>query len=349
VGGGGLNVASGYNSTVSGGSHNTASGSYSAVGAGHHNAVSGEFSAVGGGRQNAASGHYSAVVGGYLNAASGQYSAVGGGFLNAASGQYSAVAGGLQNTASGYVSAVGGGVHNLSSGHYSVVAGGYSNTANANYVMVYGEDVDPSVTEAHRVYFFGDNTTGRPSGFLVINRLDGDHPIHVGVNNTNGNGAYLSTGGTWTNASTRDKKDRFTRLDPAEVLVRIHQLPVEGWYYKGTEEYHIGPYAEDFYAAFGTGVHEIIETDATGAIVRRPNPEVSHYLAASDVAGVALLGVKALSERSQAAENRQDALEARLEALIREIERLKTENQELRSLVEKLNNRESENLRAAKD
>jgi hypothetical protein len=138
----------------------------------------------------------------------------------------------------------------------------------------------------------------RPSGFLVINRLDGDHPIHVGTTGGgNGNGAHLTAGGVWTNASSRSFKERFVQYRPAEVLERIRQLPVEGYFYKGTEEYHITPMAEDFYRLFGTGVREIIETDSTGQLVRRPNPDVDKYLAASDVAGVALLGVKALDER----------------------------------------------------
>jgi hypothetical protein len=101
----------------------------------------------------------------------------------------------------------------------------------------------------------------------------------------------------WTNASSRSLKERFVQYRPAEVLERIRQLPVEGYFYKGTEEYHITPMAEDFYRLFGTGAREIIETDSTGQLVRRPNPDVDKYLAASDVAGVALLGVKALDER----------------------------------------------------
>jgi hypothetical protein len=106
----------------------------------------------------------------------------------------------------------------------------------------------------------------------------------------------LTAGGVWTNASSRSLKERFVQYRPAEVLERIRQLPVEGYFYKGTEEYHITPMAEDFYRLFGTGAREIIETDSTGQLVRRPNPDVDKYLAASDVAGVALLGVKALDE-----------------------------------------------------
>ena len=115
--------------------------------------------------------------------------------------------------------------------------GGYSNTANGDYNLVFGENVDPDPNppETHRVYFFGDGSNSNPSGFLVINRLDGDFPIHVGTGTGNGNGAYLSGGGVWTGGSSRSFKERFVQYRPADVLEKIRQLPVEGYFYKGTK------------------------------------------------------------------------------------------------------------------
>jgi hypothetical protein len=331
IGGGQNNTASGLAATVGGGQENTASGIAATVGGGSLNTASGDLATVGGGRktppaailpplagagptppaasehrqrrsatvgggqENTASGIAATVGGGYLNTASGDLATVGGGWTNTASGLAATVGGGEGNEASGQYATVGGGQENTASGNYSVVPGGYSNTANGAYNLVFGEDVDPSVTETHRVYFFSPANPG----FLVINRLDGDHPIHVGttLGAGDGDGAHLTAGGVWTNASSRSFKERFVQYRPAEVLERIRQLPVQGYFYKGTEEYHITPMAEDFYRLFGTGVREIIETDSTGQLVRRPNPDVDKYLAASDVAGVALLGVKALDER----------------------------------------------------
>jgi FtsZ-binding cell division protein ZapB len=313
-------VASGNYSVIGGGQNNTASGNSATVGGGGSNTASGHIATVGGGQQNTASGYGATVGGGYQNTASGNSATVGGGFYNTASSTYATVGGGYQNTASG---------------SFSVVPGGYSNTANANYNLVFGEDVDPSVTETHRVYFFGPGGS-RPSGFLVINRLDGDHPIHVGTDNTNGNGAHLTAGGVWTNGSSRSFKERFVQYRPAEVLEKIRQLPVEGYFYKGTEEYHITPMAEDFYRLFGTGVREIIETDSTGQLVRRPNPDVDKYLAASDVAGVALLGVQALAERVDVLQRQSSALEQRLEALQQENQQIKEENQQIKQENQRL-------------
>jgi hypothetical protein len=326
VGGGQDNTASGDAATVGGGEGNDAIGGYATVGGGYANTASGLFATVGGGEGNDAIGGYATVGGGQRNTAIGQYATIGGGYSNEASGFAATVGGGYQNTASGLYATVGGGLENTASGNHSVVLGGFSNTANAAYNLVFGQNVVPSVTETHRVYFFGPGSTfpSRPSGFLVINRLDGDYPIHVGTNTGNGNGAYLSAGGTWTNASSRSFKERFVQYRPAEVLEKILQLRVEGYFYKGTEEYHITPMAEDFYRLFGTGAREIIETDSTGQLVRRPNPDVDKYLAASDVAGVALLGIQALHEENTQLRQRVSELETENAALRARLERLET-------------------------
>jgi len=357
VGGGLQNTADGWESTVGGGHANTASSLHATIGGGCFNTVNvdannstigggadntvtlgAQNGTIGGGANNTVSASYATVAGGFRNTASEFWAVVGGGHENTASGWVATVGGGTHNTASGWSATVGGGAFNTASGNYSVVPGGLSNTANADYNLVFGENVDPSVTETHRVYFFGDgsildNDFPRSSGFLVINRLDGDYPIHVGTSDINGNGAYLSAGGVWTNASSRSFKEHFVQYRPAEVLEKILQLPVEGYFYKGTEEYHITPMAEDFYRLFGTGVHEIIETDSTGQLVRRPNPDVDKYLAASDVAGVALLGIQALHEEDAQLRQRVSDLETENAQLHQRVSDLERENTQLRQQV----------------
>jgi len=341
-------TASGFAATVIGGDSNTASGQYATVGGGFQNAASALGATISGGQSNKAFGQHATVGGGQTNTAGDPNTTrfaptVSGGEGNTANNDYATVGGGRQDTASGEAATVGGGRENTARGNYSVVPGGYSNTANADYNLVFGENVDPDPNppETHRVYFFGDGSCPpdencRSSGFLVINRLDGDHPIHVGTNGTNGNGAYLTAGGTWTNGSSRSFKERFVQYRPAEVLEKILQLPVEGYFYKGTEEYHITPMAEDFYRLFGTGVHEIIETDSTGQLVRRPNPDVDKYLAASDVAGVALLGIQALHEENVQLSQRVADLETENTQLRQQISDIRTENAAWRARLERL-------------
>jgi FtsZ-binding cell division protein ZapB len=221
-------------------------------------------------------------------------------------------------------------------GTHSVTAG-IGNHVHDNIVFAFGQNLNIAANESHRAYFFGPNAAGAggnysQSGFLVVNRFNGDHPIHVGTSTGgNGGGAYLSAGGQWTNASSRSFKERFVQYRPAEVLEKILQLPVEGYFYKGTQEYHITPMAEDFYRLFGTGVHEIIETDSTGQLVRRPNPDVDKYLAASDVAGVALLGIQALHEENTQLRQRVSDLETENAALRARLEQLEALVQKIAS------------------
>ena len=78
--------------------------------------------------------------------------------------------------------------------------------------------------------------------------------ILVGTSSTNGNGAYLTTGGAWTNTSARWKKEDFQKQDNQSILDKINQLEVTKWKYKGTaNEYHYGPMADDFHRLFAVG------------------------------------------------------------------------------------------------
>jgi hypothetical protein len=299
---GASNTASNYFSTVSGGESNTASGDRSTVGGGAENAASGDrsivsggggntasypYSTVGGGESNTASGERSTVGGGASNTASEFYTTVGGGYNNTASALRSTVSGGYGNTASGYHSIVGGGNYNINEGDYSVIPGGQRDTltAAADYSMAYGMGV--YVDNQYRVVFFDGSNSGR----LGINRDDRDggisHPIHVGTDGSNGNGAHLTAGGTWQNGSSRTFKENFRPLGRQELLVKISRMPVEAWQYKDSDERHIGPVGEDFVEAFDVGT---IKEDGT---------RDSQYLAAGDVAGVALAGVKELAQQNQ--------------------------------------------------
>jgi len=93
-------------------------------------------------------------------------------------------------------------------------------------------------------------------------------------------GAYVTSGGVWTNASDRNLKTNFTPLDPQAILAKIDTLPVPQWNYKSEDASvrHIGPIAQDFYAAFSLG-----------------NNDTS--ISTIDPAGIALLGIQALDQK----------------------------------------------------
>ncbi len=127
-------------------------------------------------------------------------------------------------------------------------------------------------------------------------------PFKVGTNSTNGNGAYLSPGGTWTNASSRFFKQGFANVDAGEVLAKLVAMPMQTWYYLDgeAEGRHLGPVAEDFASAFGLG-HD------------------AQHISTVDANGVALAAIQGLNQKLEA-ENadlraRLDALAAKVEAL----------------------------------
>lgn len=95
-------------------------------------------------------------------------------------------------------------------------------------------------------------------------------------------GAYLSEGGAWVNASSRELKENFATTSPEEILEKIAALPVYSWNYKAEDSsvIHVGPMAEDFYDIFHLGGEN-------------GNKNISTI----DPAGIALAGIKALNEK----------------------------------------------------
>jgi hypothetical protein len=84
-------------------------------------------------------------------------------------------------------------------------------------------------------------------------------------------GAYLSTGGVWTNASSQALKTDFETVEPREILRQVLNLPIRTWRYKSEPagERHIGPTSQDFARAFPlSGDDQAIGTvDADGVVL----------------------------------------------------------------------------------
>jgi len=118
-------------------------------------------------------------------------------------------------------------------------------------------------------------------------------------------GAFLSKGGTWTNASSRDLKDHLRPVDPAAVLAKLRSLPISTWHYRAEAAgvRHLGPMAEDFSRAFGLG-------------------EDSRHIATVDEEGVALAAIQALAKRSTRQDRTIAALKAELDRLAGQVRHL---------------------------
>jgi len=253
--------------------------------AGKDNVASGSQAAVGGGRDNSASGSQAAVGGGLNNSASGNQAVAGCGIGNNASGNQAAISGGQGNTASGTNSAVAGGIFNSAIGTNAFAAGA---SAKANHVGSMVIAANSGLSKSDSVRSGGnEQMVLRADGNVFITNTGGLAPYEAGKLINTSSGAHLTTGGIWTNASSRSFKESLQPLDRQELLAKISGLPIEAWKYKYADERHIGPASEDFGRAFNVGV---IGADGT---------RDDKYLAASDVAGVALAGVKELLQENQ--------------------------------------------------
>lgn len=295
IGGGASNMSDSVGSTISGGRHNRALGRYSVVGGGggdldeDSNYATGAYSTIGGGRQHGATGFASTVGGGQANFATGVSSTVGGGVSNDATGNWAAIPGGWHNMATGDVSfAAGAAAEALHDGAVVITADHDANALNP----VQSDTTGQMVLMAARSFCF-TNTTG------VAPHVAGRFINTI-------TGAYLTTGGTWTNSSDANRKENFMPVDRAELLEKIAQLDIQRWNYR-TEHasvQHIGPTAQDFHSLFQVG---------------SDNKTISTI----DPSGIALAAIQELNERTK-----------QIGSLREENEELRAEVRELRRLIE---------------
>jgi hypothetical protein len=316
VGGGESNTASGLNATVGGGRLNTAFGPYATVGGGNGNAAVGFNATVGGGYFNLASGDSATVGGGNSNTANAERATIGGGANNSASGLSATVAGGSNNVAYGWGATVGGGTVNTAGGQFATVAGGSGNVANGDYSFVVGRRARNTNPDHDGVFLFADSTDDNAdfdsiaaNEFAV--RASGGFRFRTSADLSTG--CNLPAGsGTFSCTSDRNVKENFRALDGRAILHKLSLIPITEWNYKGQGPTirHIGPMAQDFYAAFGLG-----ESDTTISTV--------------DADGIALISIQALYQMSLEKDKQ-------IEQLTQEIEELRASNAALQERLEAL-------------
>lgn len=179
---------------------------------------------------------------------------------------------------------------------------GYQATVRASNTMVFG---DASVHN----WLFNSHAATRSGAALI-----------VGYSSLNGNGAYLSASGVWTNASDRGKKEHFTAIDEDDLLAQIAALPVTRWNYIGSPGKHIGPMAQDFQRIF-----QLSQEDKTISTI--------------DPSGIALAGIQGL--RRRLLQNQRTA-EVRQEQLKTLADKIAEQNAELQDLLTKLSQQDTE-------
>lgn len=115
-------------------------------------------------------------------------------------------------------------------------------------------------------------------------------------------GVVLSSGsGAWASVSDRRRKTDFRDLDGESVLNALSTMPIQSWTYKseGRGIRHVGPTAQDFFAAFRLGTNDTTITTI-------------------DEEGISLLAIKTLAQRTEQlkqATQRIDELEQRIAKL----------------------------------
>ena len=122
---------------------------------------------------------------------------------------------------------------------------------------------------------------------------------------TNGN---LTLTGTVTAPSDVNMKQDFEPVSPEDVLTKVLALPLSTWSYTHDQsrERHMGPMAQDFYAAFGLGQDE-------------------RHISFTDTAGVAFGAIQGMAKVIESKDARIATLEAQLadqEARLRKLEAL---------------------------
>jgi hypothetical protein len=288
---GSVTNASGVASTAMG-SRTTASDEYSTA-MGRATTASGIASTAMGG-SSTASGWVSTAMGGGTTASGINSTAMGA--SSTASGRFS-TAMGFQTTASG-VASTAMGYQTIASGDYSTAMGRVASTNGHMGSFVFGD-------------FSTINTVNVTADNSFVVRASGGTIFYS--NSALSAGVSLAPGaGSWAGISDRNRKHLFRTEDGESVLAKIAGMPIPSWSYKAQDISirHIGPTAQDFYAAFGLG-----ESDTT--------------ITTTDIDGVNMLAVQALERRTrdlkeQLAERDHEIAELRYEvnALLQRLKRL---------------------------
>ena len=317
IGGGSNNIVQAVGAVVGGGLNNQAGlftglGAAAVVAGGENNYANGQDSVISGGKGNTVAGNYATVSGGHNNSASGDYSFAAGRQANAQhDGTFVWADSQNANFASSSTNqflirannGVGintnnpaGALHivNLAPGY----TGSYGQTAPAALVLDYQ---NPNL--------YGDEIQFWKSGreFGSILSRPGEMDFSCDSQGT-GTQMYMDTNhveiardltvnGSINSSSDRNVKTNFVAIHPTEVLAKVIGLNIQTWNYTNAPASirHLGPMAQDFYAAFGIGTDE-------------------RHIATVDEGGVALAAIQGLNQKLEA-ENAE--LKARLEKIER--------------------------------
>jgi trimeric autotransporter adhesin len=339
VAGGDGNLAAGVRAAIGGGFHNQALSDESAVGGGGNNiiATNSPDSFIGGGSANLVSGSLSVISGGANNSINqGAWSVIPGGANNLIhSANWSVIPGGQSNEVFGNWDFAAG---QRAKAHFQGCfvwadssAADFASTDDDQFCIRAsgGIQVEPSTR-----MFFGSQTRqmlnlwGSAYGIGVQSsteyfRSDFDFcwfkgGFHNDAQHNPGtggaemmrldSGGNLKISGAFGSLSDRNAKEKFEPISPRAVLEKVAALPLSRWSYKtDPETRHVGPMAQDFYAAFDVGTDD-------------------RHIGLGDEGGVALAAIQGLNEK----------MESENAHLRQQLNREQEKNAELKQRLERL-------------
>jgi hypothetical protein len=223
-----------YNVIVGGASNKTDIGaSHSTIGGGFDNLTTGDATTIVGGESNEARGAWATALGGFGNRAGGD-GAVCGGFWNSANGDNSVALGGFSNA----------------DGRSSVALGNYAH-ADQDGCFVFS-DVSSVCDQTCTV------NGVKSSNAFVVRAFGGVEFVTSATHDCPGTstavaGVFLPGGASdWSKLSDRNAKHGFQDVDTREVLLHVAAMPITTWSWNADKSgaRHMGPMAQDFYAAF---------------------------------------------------------------------------------------------------
>ncbi|MCP5524383.1 MAG: tail fiber domain-containing protein [Verrucomicrobiales bacterium] len=288
------------------------------IAGGYHNDIGtdSDFSTIGGGYYNsiAANSRYATIAGGWNNdvGTNADVSMIGGGknhnILNDA--KYATIPGGYDNTAGGdYAFAAG---YRAKATHTGAFVWADSQNADFASTLANQFSVRASGGVRFQTSYVEVSGGGNEQAYMGGDGTGGD--IEIGSRN-----ASIMNAGFWNSAagshmnvyalsftptSDRNDKENFQPVDPEQVLAKVTALPLSEWNYRadaGTR--HIGPMAQDFYAAFGIG------------------PDDRH-IATVDADGVALAAIQGLNQKLTEELKRRDVESAELRKELQAVKQL---------------------------
>jgi trimeric autotransporter adhesin len=188
--------------------------------------------------------------------------------------------------------------------------------AMGNIVSDYSITADGTIF-AQGLYVTNGITTGsitadsvETTSLLAMSSITSQGTISATTSITAGGMMFASCfNGVFCNPSDRNLKEHFATVDSREVLDRIVSMPISRWDYKtDADTSHLGPMAQDFYAAFHLGKDD-------------------KHITTIDEEGVALAAIQGLNQKLEAALKDKNA----------EIEALKVKAARVDSLEKRLN------------